>query len=297
MDFRKYQHIERFGTKETQGIDIGTCHVFPKIDGTNASIWLKDDLTIGAGSRNRDLTQGEDNHGFREWVMYHKDQFSQLLVNNIGTVLYGEWLVPHTFKKYRDEAWNNFYVFDVWDEARGRYLSYDEYSTWLYTYDIKTIPPLRIIENPTLDKLNKLLQANTYLVMDGEGAGEGLVIKNYDYRNPFGRQTWAKIVRNEFKENHWNNDPIKNKDKDRIEKLIVDKYVTKVLVDKEFAKIDVEVGWSSKLIPRLLNTVYYCLVKEECWNFVKEYKRPVIDFKKLFDFSVAKTKHHKPEIF
>ena len=32
MEFRKYQHIERFGTMEVDGIEIGTCYVFPKID-------------------------------------------------------------------------------------------------------------------------------------------------------------------------------------------------------------------------------------------------------------------------
>ena len=37
--FVKYQHIERFGTQETEGIENGTCYVFPKIDGTNASLW------------------------------------------------------------------------------------------------------------------------------------------------------------------------------------------------------------------------------------------------------------------
>ena len=35
MEFRKYQHIERFGTSEVEQIEIGTCYVFPKIDGTN----------------------------------------------------------------------------------------------------------------------------------------------------------------------------------------------------------------------------------------------------------------------
>ena len=32
MDFRKYQHIERFGTTEVDGIELGKCYVFPKID-------------------------------------------------------------------------------------------------------------------------------------------------------------------------------------------------------------------------------------------------------------------------
>lgn len=42
MKFNKYQHVEKLGNKEVEGINIGTCYVFPKIDGTNASIWNDD---------------------------------------------------------------------------------------------------------------------------------------------------------------------------------------------------------------------------------------------------------------
>jgi len=34
MEFRKYQHIERFGTDEVDGIEFGKCYIFYKIDGT-----------------------------------------------------------------------------------------------------------------------------------------------------------------------------------------------------------------------------------------------------------------------
>ena len=60
----KYQHIERIGTDETDGILIGSVYVFPKLDGTNASVWLNSDGTIGAGSRNRTLSAQSDNAGF-----------------------------------------------------------------------------------------------------------------------------------------------------------------------------------------------------------------------------------------
>lgn len=48
MEFRKYQHVERFGTSEVEGIDLGTCYIYPKIDGTNASVWLGEDGTLRA---------------------------------------------------------------------------------------------------------------------------------------------------------------------------------------------------------------------------------------------------------
>lgn len=36
MQFKKYIHLEKYGTTETQGIELGTAYVFPKLDGTNA---------------------------------------------------------------------------------------------------------------------------------------------------------------------------------------------------------------------------------------------------------------------
>lgn len=40
MKFRKYQKLERFGMTSVENIEIGNCVIFPKIDGTNASVWL-----------------------------------------------------------------------------------------------------------------------------------------------------------------------------------------------------------------------------------------------------------------
>ena len=63
-------------------------------------------------------------------------------------------------------------------------------------------------------------------------------------------------------------------------------------VEKEKAKIENDCGWASKQIPRLLNTVYYCLISEESWNFVKENKNPIIDFRRLHSLSIQKTKEY-----
>ena len=64
MEFRKYQHIERFGTDEVDGIEFGKCYIFYKIDGTNGSVWLDNDGNLKAGSRNRELTLENDNARF-----------------------------------------------------------------------------------------------------------------------------------------------------------------------------------------------------------------------------------------
>lgn len=68
-------------------------------------------------------------------------------------------------------------------------------------------------------------------------------------------------------------------------------------MDKEHAKIVTESGWSSKMIPRLLNVVFYSLVKEDAWEFVKEHNFPSIDFKRLKHFVFARTKELRPDLF
>lgn len=300
--FTKYQHLERFGTTEVDGIEIGKCHVFPKLDGTNASVWLGDDGTIQCGSRNRLLSVENDNAGFCAWAQQN-DELKKVFESFPNVRLYGEWLVPHAIKHYRDDAWRRFYVFDVTginEDGSESYATWEEYSLFIgESFDIDLVPCIAIVENGSKEQFYNLLKSNTYLMKDGMGPGEGIVIKNYGFKNRYGRTTWAKIVTSEFKEKHLaTHGTPEIKGKDYIEQEIAGKYVTEALVAKEFAKIENESGgWQSKLIPRLLNTVFYSVVKEESWNFVKENKFPSLDFKRLQHFVFARVKQVKPELF
>jgi len=305
-EFQKYQHIEKFGTQEVQGIEFGTTYIFPKIDGTNASLWF--DGEIQAGSRKRHLTLDKDNAGFYNWAVQQNNliEFFALYPN---IRLFGEWLVPHSLRTYKENAWRKFYVFDVIvnrDESELKhksdekfaYYPYDIYKPMLDKFNIDYIPPIMILKNGTYEQFVKQLEKNVFLIEDGKGVGEGVVIKNYDYKNKYGRSTWAKIVTSEFKEKHSKvmGTPIVNGTK-LVEESIVNKYVTKALCDKVYAKIENDTGWSSRFIPRLLHTVYYDLVKEDCWNFIKENKQPTINFKTLQHLTTQKIKQLKPELF
>ena len=302
IDFKKYMHIEKWGTDDVEGIEMGECFIFSKLDGTNGSLWYEEGNPgkFHAGSRNRELTLDKDNHGFFEWFITscldNKNNLLPLLRENPHLRLFGEWLVPHTLKTYRGDAWENFYVFDVFDTENLEYLHYDKYKELLDRYNITYIPPICKIKNPTYERLLNLLEQNTYLIQDGKGSGEGIVIKNYSFKNKYGRTVWAKIVKNEFKDAHWGGQTTEKKEKKMIEEEIVNKYVTLALVEKEYAKIASE-GWTSKMIPRLLNTVYHCLVKEDGWNFVKEFKNPTINFRTLSFLTTNRIKTLKPELF
>ena len=296
MSFIKYQHLERFGNTEVEGIEIGTVYVFPKIDGTNGSVWQHNDMMC-CGSRTRELTLDNDNAGFFN-AMVKDNAVARYIREHPQHILYGEWLVPHTLKTYNDDAWRRFYVFDVFDRNKERLLSYDEYSPAAIAAGLNVIPPIAIIKNGSEEHFTQCLAKANYLVKDGEGQGEGVVLKNYDYKNKYGRQTWAKIVGNEFKAKHHLEMGAPVVGCEIVEEKIVAKYVTQALVDKVHAKIVNEMdGWSSKYIARLLHTVYYDLVTEETWNFVKEFKSPKIDFKVLSHYTTARIKELRKELF
>jgi len=218
MKFRKYQHIERFGSEEVEGIEIGECFVYPKIDGTNASCWL-DNGEVKAGSRNRELTLDKDNQGFYKYIL-ENENIKRYLETFPCRRLYGEWLVPHSLKTYREDAWKKFYVFDVlcdFEDEHEYYINYKEYSEELDFFGIDYIAPIRIIKNGNLSNFEKCLDENDYLIKNGCGNGEGIVIKNYDYVNKYGRKTWAKIVTSEFKEKHRRNNGVLETEKHVIE--------------------------------------------------------------------------------
>jgi len=298
MDFLKYMHIERFGNAEVDSVEMGECYVFPKIDGTNASIWNSDSLQ--AGGRRRHLSIESDNAGFYNWVL-NGDKNPNLVLffaENPNLRLYGEWLVPHSLKTYREDTWRQFYVFDVFNDINEDFLSYKEYKVLLDKFDIEYLAPLAVIRNATYENLLNEVESNTYLIKDGEGVGEGVVIKNYDYRNKYGRVCWAKIITNTFKEKHKKEQPQVKEMKQMVEQDFVDKYLDKSLVDKTYAKIVTDMdGWSSKYIMRLLSTVYHDFVTEEIWNFIKKKKNPTINFKTLHFIAMAKIKELLPEVF
>jgi hypothetical protein len=291
--FQSYQHIEKFGTDEVDGIELGECYVFPKIDGTNSSLWFENG-EIHAGSRTRELSTEADNAGFYN-SMKDSEKFKKFFAEFPDIRLFGEWLVPHTLKSYKDDAWRQFYVFDV--ISGEKYLHYNEYKLMLERHDIEYIPPIAIMVDASDEQFMTALEKNTYLIKDGNGVGEGVVVKRYDFVNKFGRTTWAKIVTSEFKERHVKTmgAPIISGELTTERKFIED-FCTTALIEKEFAKLSLD-GWKSQKIPQLLGTVYNALVTECTWEAIKKYKYPCIDFGKLNKLCIEKIRKTLTEVF
>jgi len=293
--FKSYIHVEKYGNDEVQGIELGKCYIFPKLDGTNASVWY--DGEVKAGSRKRELSADADNAGFYHWATKN-DNLAAFFKDYPDLRLYGEWLCPHSLKTYRNDAWRRFYIFDVQQKDDNKYIHFDDYKDNVLSHNLDIIEPISIFTNATYDSLICELEKNIFLIEDGKGVGEGIVIKNYDYQNKFGRNNWAKIVTNEFKEKHTREMGAPEKENKMVEQAICDEFVTKSLVDKVYAKIVNEMeGWNSKYIPRLLSTVYYDLINEEMWNITKKHKNPTINFRTLATITTLKIKILLPELF
>lgn len=295
--FNKYMHLERIGTNEVEGIEDGLCYVFPKLDGTNGQIWVDEDGVLQAGSRNRQLTLEADNAGFLAWAE-NQTNIKQYLLKNRHHTLYGEWLVPHSLKTYREDAWRRFYVFDVLDQSTGSLIHYENYKDGLDRHGIDYLSPIAQVKNGSMEHWLKCLEKNDYLIKDGEGIGEGIVIKNYNWQNKYGRVCWAKLVTTAFKETHGKAMGAPIIGGKTTEERITDEFVTQHLVDKVHAKIvNEEGGWSSKSIGKLLGVVWHDLITEEMWQIIKDYKNPKIDFGGLNRYCIMRVKALRPDLF
>ena len=300
-DFRRYMHVEKFGSSETDGINQGVCYISYKIDGTNGCIWYDNDIgTIRFGSRNRELsdeTKDTDNQGFvklmksKEYENEYLD-FLNFLCRHRSLIIYGEWLVCSTLKTYKDDAWKHFYVFDVYDRDTDSYWSYDDYKKVFdedYPY-IKYIPCIAKLTNPTEEELKGCLDyTGDWLIKDG--LGEGIVIKNYQYRNRYGRQTWAKMLTEDYKK-HKSSSRHENKvlKEDHNTEYEIIKLMTYEHIMKERNKV-MELHnsdtFEAKFIPETLNRAYNEFIKDNLEIIVlKKFKNATINFavlKKLSD--------------
>ena len=278
MNYKSYQHIEKLGREECEGVLNGTVTIQPKIDGTNSVVFLGDDGLIHAGSRKRELSLKDDNAGFYNTI--EKDEnIKAYLLKHPNHLVYGEWLVPHSIKSYDQDAWRKFYIFDVYDAAEEKYLSYDEYVPLLAEFQLTYIPEIARLENPTIEEVASYINKTHYLMPEG-CAPEGVIAKNYNYKNKWGHVVWGKIISEEFfnKKQHLR---IQNHEaKNDFELKIALEYITDAVVRKEYAKILNEYpdAHRGELIGRVLNAVYDSFVEEDLITVVRKNKSCTINF-------------------
>lgn len=108
LEFKEWPKIPRFSKSAT---------ITEKIDGTNACVVIGDDgIEIGAQSRNRMITEADDNFGFARWVEFNKED---LLTLGPGHH-YGEWWGAGIGRRYGLSE-KRFSLFNVhrWRDVHG----------------------------------------------------------------------------------------------------------------------------------------------------------------------------------
>jgi len=282
--FKRYPKIHRLGKEEVEGILEGTVHIEEKIDGANGQIWVDKRGEITCGSRNRELTEGFN--GFVDYVKSH-DGIRNLLANHPGWRLYGEWLVRHTIQ-YNETNYKHFYLFDISlvsdGEEAEEFLTKEHVMAIADEYGIHRPEYHGSFDNPTQEQIMEHVGKSTL----GE-KGEGVVLKNHEFRDKFGSHNYAKIVTENFKEDNGVTFGGNNKHSDSYwEMYVVNKYMTLARIEKIMNKLQplIDKRLDLEHIPRITNTAYHDMLTEEIWEI--QDKVQSLNFKTLKRIAMKK---------
>lgn len=204
--YKKYDKILNKGFQLSNFLNEGLS-VEEKPDGSNASFTYDADAKkVRAFSRNQELTEENNLNGFYQYVQEFVKDFNDLQIATLSDyTIFGEWVVKHTVT-YKDEVYNNFYAFDVFNKKSGYYVSHRLRLEVFSALQLKTPEEFMILKPEDLIKLNKeeVLRSikdtvgKSYLTPTPD-TGEGIVIKSLGARSPDHDPSY-KIVTERFKE-------------------------------------------------------------------------------------------------
>lgn len=301
--YKSFIHVERLGKEETDGILNGICYISPKLDGTNALVWYQDE-EVRAGSRTRELTLENDNAGFCAWVNSDDEeaiQLREMLKGNRHLIVYGEFGVGKVanIKDYDTEAHNKLWIFDAFDTIMQTYLHPNVLKNMCAAFGLENyVLPSTKICNPTEEDIVKLAEENKYLLSNANHPGEGVVIRNPNFRNKWGRYVIAKFVRDEYLQRKAQKENKSISKRLDCEQEIIDYYVTDAELAKAKAKIILTLGLeefdkkNGKCVGMFLNLVFNDAVLAEIADICKRWKRPVINFQELSNLCNIKAREY-----
>lgn len=308
LNYKSYTHVERLSSVDCEGIlNNDIVNVTSKIDATNACVWHDDSdsaqYRLRCGSRKREINPNKDNAGFAEWIDESDDDevcaLRELCHDYPHWIIYGEWMSKFVgqIKDYNQEAKYHMYIFDVYDREKGYYLPDQEWRPVLAKYGLAPwfVELLATLDHPTIDDIAEIARNNKFLLDNANHPGEGVVIKAPGWVNQFGHQVYGKLVLDEYTQEKKKNKTARLPGD--MEQEIVDTYVTDSELSKTYAKIalacsvdtlDVKNG---KHVGMFVSTVFHDLL-EECPNWCKKMKNPVVDFAALKGFAQTKARKY-----
>jgi hypothetical protein len=229
-EIKKYTDIIRLGHTSTEGVlKVGDyITISEKLDGSNASFILNSENKIDCFSRKIKLSENETLRGYYQWV---KNNIKPELLNPKYRY-FGEFLVSHKIQ-YKPEYYNQFYLFNVYDEELEEYLSDEIMRSEAAKLGIKTVPLFYEGEYISFDHLMSFVGRSDMAV----DRGEGIVVKNVQYKNKYGNQLFVKLVTQEFTEIQKQKAPKDPNKPLTVEQEFVNTCLTKARVEKELYKL------------------------------------------------------------
>jgi len=183
--FVKYMRIPHL--EEIPRILNNPVEVYEKIDGGNVQV-RKINERIFCGSRANFLIR--EKFFSQKWFKnFQKGALGNKSFYNLpeNLVVYGEWTAKHTLD-YKPEFTNKFFLIDIFDLDKHKFIPYEESRNKLSELEIKGAVYLKkLLEGyTTIEELEEMISSSDYR----DGDKEGLVIKDYD------SQTFAKLWTN-----------------------------------------------------------------------------------------------------
>lgn len=303
MSYKSYLHVEKLESPEVEGILDYPCTLSSKIDGTNFCVWSENGQ-IHAGSRKRELSDEKDNAQSYYWITKSDDEEAILLrefvLNHPNLIVYGEWMGSTKFvgaiKDYTNDSLQKMYIFDMYDKDKKEYLLEKEWRDFIKDTKLEkyTTEFYGEFKDLTPDKIKEIAEHNHYL-LPASMVGEGIVIKPAtNWRNKFGRQAYAKYVREAFKEQK--SSPKKKKESiTNIEEYIITEYLTNSEMMKNKSKVEVKFdsqfdNKNNKHIAMFINLCFYDSVLDSIKSIVKKEKNAIINFSTLKQLSDKKAR-------
>ena len=269
-EIKKYTDIIRYGKSSTKDVikpgDI--ISITEKVDGANASFTRDEENVLGVSCYSRRLPLSIENtlQGFYGWVEDNIIPIKEHLHPNYRYI--GEWTTPHKIK-YKEEYTKTFLLFSIWDENTEKYLSDEIVQSEADRLGLKTVEYFYYGEFISYEHMTSFIGKSN--ITETPNNGEGIVVKNIDYFDNYGKQVFVKLVSEGFAEIQRQKLP-KNPNIYEKEAAIIKTVLTKPRVDKlmhklvdenELTREEFVIENMKKLIKLLGNRVYDDMIKEE----------------------------------
>ena len=216
-----YSHPFALGHKAVKTIWDGTVEVTEKIDGSQFSFGLRNDVLI---CRSRKVEVNQVDPGmFKLAVETAQDLAIQGLLGE-GITYRGEFLSKpkHNTLAYERVPRGNIILFDV-DRGLQDYVSHHGLMTYAAILDLECVPLLGYFKNKVLLKfLEEMLEGDSIL----GGQREGIVLKNYELFGPDNKVLMAKMVSKDFQEKHQTDWKNRNPGKKQFIEIMIDGLAT-----------------------------------------------------------------------